>query len=134
MLYLWEGNQAQKTFPIHQGSVQVINVINNQIYTSGNDKKLNVWDANVKQIASYGLSHYAKAIDAQGNKIVAGTRDGCIVVIDSNKQDVVMNGHSDGEVWGLAVCPNSGNVIIYSYKLIYFFKNRLLLLVMIIKL
>lgn len=111
LLYLWEGNQAQKTFQIHKGSVQVINVIGNKIYTSGNDKKLKVWDADVKEVASYDLPHYAKALDIQGENLVVGTRNGCIVQIEGGNQKVVMDGHSDGEVWGLAICPNSGNVI-----------------------
>ena len=110
MLYLWEGNQAVKTFQIHQGSVQALTIINNQIYSSGNDKKLNVFDANVTKLSSVDLPHYAKAIDVKNNVIVVGTRNGCIVEIVEGKQNVVMNGHSDGEVWGLAVCPNSGMV------------------------
>ena len=118
LLYLWDNCQAQKTFPIHTGSVQVLTIINGKIYSSGNDKKLNVWDMNVKQLNSYELPHYAKAIDVQGETILAGTRNGCIVEIENNKINVAMNGHSDGEVWGLAVCPNTGNV--FSFNFIFY--------------
>lgn len=117
-LYLWEGNQAQKTFPIHTGAVQALTIINNLIYSSGNDKKLNVWDTSFKQIGSYELSNYAKAIDVQNDVIVVGTRDGCIVEIENGKSNVSMNGHSDGEVWGLAICPVSGNVNLNNYLVI----------------
>lgn len=120
LLYLWDNCQAQKTFPVHTGSVQALTIINNQIYTSGNDKKLNVWDVNVKQITSYEIPQYAKAIDVQGDLIIVGTRNGCIVEIDKGKSNIVMNGHSDGEVWGLAICPNTGNVHFSSLK--YFIK------------
>lgn len=109
-LYLWENGQAQKTFKIHDGCVQVLNVIGGKIYSSGNDKKLNVWDGEVKQLSSYAIPHYAKSIDVQGDCIIAGTRNGCIVEIAGGKMNVVMEGHSDGEVWGLAVCPTSGKV------------------------
>ena len=135
LLYLWEGNQATKTYQIHQGSVQALTVIDNCIYSSGNDKKLIVWDENVKQLNSYDLPHFAKAIDVQGKLIVAGTRNGCIVEIENGKTNIVMNGHSDGEVWGLGICPNSGLVCFFHfYSLIPQFLFRLPQLVMIIKL
>jgi len=74
----------------------------------------------VKQITSYEIPQYAKAIDVQGDLIIVGTRNGCIVEIDKGKSNIVMNGHSDGEVWGLAICPNTGNVHFSSLK--YFIK------------
>jgi microtubule-associated protein-like 1/2 len=50
-----------------------------------------------------------RAIDVNGSQGLVGTRDGCIYSWDVGTQNkkVIMQGHSDGEVWGLAVGDDS---------------------------
>lgn len=49
------------------------------------------------------LSSYARAIDYKNNLILVGTRDGTILRIEGQSQQVVINSHSTGETWGLAI-------------------------------
>ena len=46
-----------------------------------------------------------RAIDVEGDQALVGCRDGTIyqVTLSSEEKITIMNSHSDGEVWGLAV-------------------------------
>lgn len=55
-----------------------------------------------------------RAVDMIGDKIIVGCRDGNIIEIDGANKKIVMQSHSDGEVWGLDTHPTQPNVIVSS--------------------
>lgn len=56
------------------------------------------------------LSSYARSIDMKNGKILLGLRDGIIQCIEGEKTNTIINGHSTGETWGLAVDETTGLV------------------------
>ncbi len=46
-----------------------------------------------------------RAIDVMGDNALVGLRNGCIykVNIPTNQKEMIMESHSDGEIWGLSV-------------------------------
>ncbi|EAR94433.2 HELP domain protein (macronuclear) [Tetrahymena thermophila SB210] len=112
-IYIWNGKQASKMIRAHQGAIHVINIVSNQIFSSGaKDKKLKVFDATtLTQKQEYDLPNYAKAIDYSNDQILVGTRNGQILQISQNDVKTLMNGHFTGETWGLDVDIATGKVI-----------------------
>jgi WD40 repeat protein len=47
-----------------------------------------------------------------GERIIVGCRDGSIIELNAGQKKTVMESHSDGEVWGLAVSTESPNIIV----------------------
>lgn len=102
--YYWENGRATKVKKVHDGSVMCIASIGENIYSSGgkdNVLKISTYEGDV--IKTVILPTYAKSIDAHKDKVVVGTKDGRIVHFDGSNQTELINGHYQGETWGLAV-------------------------------
>jgi len=111
-VYLWENHSCTKTYDCHTGMVTAISSSKGTIVTSGKDNQLITWDEHFVKKSTVTLSTSAKAIDVNDNgKIVVGLRDGTIVEVDGSNVTILMKSHSDGELWGLDVCPKTGLVV-----------------------
>lgn len=112
-IYIWQGNQCQKTVNIHQGAIHCVNFMDGKLLTSGyGDQLLKVIDANeMTEEQAIKLPSYARSIDMKNGVILVGTRDGQICTIQNKQVNVVINGHQTGETWGLAIDENTGIVI-----------------------
>lgn len=110
-IYLWKGKECVNVYAFHKGPIQSITIVNNIIYSSGSDRKLLVLDQDFNEKDQYILPAYAKALDVKGNSIICGLRNGTIIKIDDKNLTEIIHGHSDGEVWGLAICPKTGMVL-----------------------
>lgn len=113
-LYHWAGNSLKKAYAIHPNSqaVHALRITEDCIYSGGHDNTIRVLDLNFTEKLSISVSACPKAIDAYGSNILAGLRDGSIVEVISPEQiNVLMESHSDGELWGLSLVPNGRNII-----------------------
>jgi WD40 repeat protein len=50
----------------------------------------------------------------KGGKIIVGCRDGTITEISGGSKNVLMESHSDGEVWGLDISKENPNLFVSS--------------------
>lgn len=81
--------------------------------TGGKDNKILIHgaDLNVEKTIEFEGS-FPKSIDSYNGKILTGMRNGTMYEIDeeSGKKTLLMNGHHEGEAWGLAVCPEANSI------------------------
>lgn len=98
---------------MHQGTIHCVSFKEGKLLTSAyGDKMLKVFNCDtMQQEKQIQLSSYARSIDMKNGKILLGLRDGIIQCIEGEKTNTVINGHSTGETWGLAVDETTGLVI-----------------------
>lgn len=98
----------------HRGFVSAIaQGADDRIITGGNDGVLNIFNKDLKWEKNFKLGSAAVGIDeSEDGRIIVGLRNGSIVEIlpDGNMLRYLQS-HSDGEVWGLAICPNTGYIL-----------------------
>ena len=114
-LFVWKGKSLTSTVAAHTGSVNAIWSRKTQkgLLTGGNDGLICIWDVNLKKMQTIdikikeikSLNPKVRALCESANGILVGTRGGEIVEFIDNKPKVVMRGHFDDELWGLAVSP-----------------------------
>jgi WD40 repeat protein len=112
-IYVWSGNQCIKTIKAHTGLISTISAIPGGVITGGKDNLLIIYTEEFKEIRRLKVPSCPKALDQDGQgNFVVGLRDGTIAVYANGTQPkVVMSSHSDGEAWGLAICPNTGYIL-----------------------
>ena len=113
MIYFWNDRSCTNSVKVHSGALTAVTVTESLIVTGGKDNRVVVFDHELNQQSEVSLQSYAKSLDvdqATGN-ILAGLRDGTIVQIEENTPKILMESHSDGEVWGLAIDPNNGHIV-----------------------
>jgi WD40 repeat protein len=113
-LYHWAGNSLKKAYPIHQNSqaIHALRIMGDSIYSGGNDNCIRVLDFTFTELMCIEVSACPKAIDVYESNILAGLRDGSIFeILGPEQKNVLMESHSDGELWGVCVVPNSTIVI-----------------------
>jgi WD40 repeat protein len=107
LIYVWESRENPKTISnAHKGGfICSVRWANGKLYSGGKDGNVTITDTNSlaveKQIAFGSL---IRAIDVEGSKALVGLRDGTIYHVDINSgaKKVIIESHSDGELWGLA--------------------------------
>lgn len=112
-VYVWSGNQCTKTIPAHTGLVSTISAIPGGVVTGGKDNVLIVYTEEFKEIRRLKVSALPKALDQNGEgNFVVGLRDGSIVeFVNGSQPKLLMSSHSDGETWGLDICPKTGLIV-----------------------
>lgn len=130
-VYLWNGPSCLKSVSITTGFVNSICVSGEKVYAGGKDS-IFVLDADLNKNGNIQTGAQVRAIDSDGTNVLVGLRDGTIVEFNNaSEKNVLMESHSDGEAWGLAICPQTGLVNkycrLYSSNVLF----RLSLLVMI---
>lgn len=76
--------------------------------SGGYDGQVILWElSDMSQKKTWSFDCLVRAVDISddGTKMVVGLRDGTIYTVDCESGDkkVIMNSHSEGEVWGLHV-------------------------------
>lgn len=83
--------------------------MNGKLYSGGKDGQVKVWSTDGGNLTLENTIDFGgiliRAIDVQGGNMLVGLRDGTIFQVDiaSQSKTPIMESHSDGEVWGLAV-------------------------------
>lgn len=112
-LYVWAGNTCMKAIKAHTKAITSISCADNgTVITGGTDKILILYDKSLVQKGKIELNSSPVGIDQDINgNIIVGLRDGTIQEIIAGSINEVMVSHSDGEVWGLSICPTTGYVL-----------------------
>ena len=106
-IYVWNGRECSSTIAAHKGGfICALRFADNKLYSGGKDGQVSIINTQsliVEKQISFNV--LIRAIDVIGSKALVGLRDGNIYEIDlgSQAKKVIMEGHSDGEVWGLTV-------------------------------
>jgi hypothetical protein len=101
----------QKTIDAHKGGfICTIRFSNGKLYSGGKDGNVVITNAASHTVEkSLSLGSLVRAVDAKDGQLLVGMRDGKIFHFsDENNESskkMIMVGHNEGEVWGLA-CNN----------------------------
>ena len=115
-LIVWSGTSSGKRIPAHKQQVWAVLAKGNNLYTGGQDGMLITWSNEYQQLSSIDFNKYSKmtpgirAIDVNAaGTFVVGTKGAEIIRFSpkNNKSEILIRGHSAGEVWGLALSPNA---------------------------
>ena len=108
LIYVWGQRELSSTIKAHSGGfICALRFIGGKLYSGGKDGNMAIINTStlaVEKTVNFN-NVLIRAIDVVGGKSLVGLRDGTIYQVDiaSGSKQVVMEGHSDGEVWGLAV-------------------------------
>jgi WD40 repeat protein len=108
LIYIWAERSCKQSVKAHNaGFICALRWTAGKLYSGGKDGQVNIWDtSSMSKIGSVDFGGVLiRAIDVLGSNAIVGCRNGNIYQVDLNSQSkqVIMESHSDGEVWGLAV-------------------------------
>jgi WD40 repeat protein len=115
LIYVWGGRSLKQTLSFHKsGFVGALRFTSGKLFSGGKDGVINMINTGtltVEKSFDFG-GVLIRAIDVHNGEMLVGMRDGTIYTMDINTQHKkkVMESHSDGEVWGLAI-PNDDLVL-----------------------
>jgi WD40 repeat protein len=107
-VYVWGNRELQLTIKAHNGGfICALKAVGQKLYSGGKDGNvaiINTTTSTVERTLSFN-GVLIRAIDVVDNKALVGLRDGTIFQVDINSgaKQVIMESHSDGEVWGLGL-------------------------------
>ena len=113
-LYRWENVHLVQVQQVCSGSQELYALAVSQefIVTGGQDKKLYVLDLNLKKVKTFDMTDWVRAVDILGGTVICSTRNGVITEVSNTGQKVIMETHSEGEVWSIVHHPSNPNLII----------------------
>lgn len=104
-IYEWSGNTCIKSAKVHNGSIRGLQWSNGYLLSSGSkDNQLKI-SKGYEIVKTFDLPSFAVSLDFFHHKFLVGTSCGKILTIDeqTGEQKQIMQGHSTGETWGLAI-------------------------------
>ena len=110
-IYVWNGRDLSSTIKAHTGGfICALRFVEGNLYSGGKDGNvciINVGSLTVTKTIPFG--NLIRAIDVKAPKALVACRDGTIYEYDvpGGSKKVIMESHSDGEVWGLAPAGDS---------------------------
>ena len=115
-VYVFSGGKPAKTFPhLHDGKVLSIDYYAGGIVTGGSDCVVNVLDKRMEVSKKLSLTEKVSSVHIRDDDLLIGTMGAqvyqCLDYAHSEHEkeeelDLVTQGHSDGELWALAMSPD----------------------------
>lgn len=101
--------KMSKSKSVHEGTVTCLSTSEGKIYSCGEiDKTLKILSSDLEILKAVKLEDYCKSIDVQGERILTVLRCGKMVDRFQDNENVLINAHFAGELWGLAYNPVHG--------------------------
>jgi len=102
----------------HTAECTSIAAVENVMVSAGKDDMLTVFSYNqgeyefLRQI-SCDQNSFASTLDLDAGRILIGHANGLVqcMNLEGNDRQIIMASHADGEVWGLAIIPNSDRYV-----------------------
>lgn len=110
-VYVFKGNTKVGMFKAHAGVIHTMNWIDGKLYTGGKDCFLKTW-VDQKEESAVKLDSVPRSVDKMDATILVGLRNGTIAIIADRKVvSEPMHSHHDGEIWGLEVIEEKGEIL-----------------------
>ncbi|MDR3736608.1 MAG: hypothetical protein P4L10_13875 [Acidobacteriaceae bacterium] len=110
-VYVFKGNSKAGEFVAHTGMIHSINWVDGKLLTGGADRVLCVWE-DLKKVDAIKMDDIPRALDKRGDSILAGLRNGTVAIVSGGKvASEVMHSHHEGEIWGLDVIEEKGEIL-----------------------
>lgn len=113
-LYLWSEHKVIKTAQVLAtgAHIEALTVVRDTIVTGGSDNTVRVLDAAFKEISEVAVSNSPRSLDYAEKTVLCGTVDGTIQELKGHTRTILMESHSEGEVWGAALDPKDSKMLI----------------------
>ena len=100
-----------------------INFVEGALITVGYDHSVRVYDESMTEIHVFNAEAIPRSLDRDGDTYLVGAKDGSIKEHKVGDKTTLMDGHCEGEVWGLALteeniisCGDDTQVVVLDYK------------------
>lgn len=122
-LYIWSGRNCVKSVAAHAKGVFCLANGKDGIVSGGKDGTVKVWNEKYETTATFdfngkspmkGISEQIVSVAAPENRLLVGTKAGEIWEVEGYQGEpkLIMQGHYDKELWGLATHPTDADQFI----------------------
>jgi len=106
--------EFSKAISAHDGGITALCIHGQSLVSGGKNRQgnsLNVYSLDGQEQKKLATSSYPRAVSSDGKNLVAGLREGKIVYFAgaSGSEQCWVQGHWDGELWGIDMDPTNGN-------------------------
>ena len=122
-VYKWVDRSLEKTYPVGRGLVHSINFVEGALITGSYDHSVRVYDESMTEIHVFNAEAIPRSLDRDGDTYLVGAKDGSIKEHKVGEKTTLMEGHCEGEAWGLALteeniisCGDDNQVLVFDYK------------------
>ena len=113
-IYVWYNHKTLKSVQIlsEDMPIFVIKVVNEVVVVGGEGYFVYVLDAALQKLQEVAIPSSPISLDWNNGTILCGTKDGVIQELRDQMRIVLMDSHSQGSVWGLAIHPTNPSLFI----------------------
>ena len=103
-VYKYVDRSLEKTFPVGKGLVHSINYTGGKLITGSADGHVRTYDESNTELKCFDVGAIPRSVDLWGEgQYLVGSKDGSIKEWINDRGEVLMEGHCEGEAWGLHV-------------------------------